>query len=193
MMKKMKISKKWIWIIAGIFLVSAVGGGVVAAIVVNNNTGEEEVAETKESHDENDEEEKDGEGAEVETEEGNDVNEAKINEQGEKQKVPQYEGDDPNDSENLTGTISYAGVNGEKWMVRVNINQYLTEGQCELNVYQGETVVYNNTANIVGVASTSTCEGFDVPVSRLPKGVLNIKINISAGGKTGVIEGETNI
>lgn len=109
----------------------------------------------------------------------------------EKKKVVQYEGEDPNTQEELTGVVTYAGVNGNNLMIRVNIDQYLESGSCELSLMQNG-VAYSDVANIVGSAATATCEGFNVPVSGLG-GDYEIVIKISSGDKTGTINGKAKI
>lgn len=105
----------------------------------------------------------------------------------------QYEGGDPNLEEGLTGVVTYAGVTDGKLMVRVNIDQYLDSGSCELVLMNGGVTVYNMMVEIVGSASTASCAGFDVPTNGLPSGKLQIVVYLSANGKTGEIKGETNI
>ena len=116
----------------------------------------------------------------------------------EKEEIPQYDGDDPNLSENLTGALTYAKIMkdseaNEVLVLRVNIDQYITEGNCSLTIKNGEESVYTGEAAIIGSASTSTCTGFDVPASSLGTGNMKIEINLSTEGKTGVITGEVNI
>ena len=110
----------------------------------------------------------------------------------EKEKVVQYEGEDPNEREDLTGVVTYAGVNGNNLMIRVNIDQYLNSGGCELNLVQ-DSVMYSDTANIVSSAATATCEGFNVPINGLEKGNYKIVIKVSSGDKVGTINGEVDI
>lgn len=111
-----------------------------------------------------------------------------------KEEVVLYEGEDPNTAKELTGVITYAGVNNGSLMVRVNIDQYLDSGSCNLDLMKGENVsVYSDTANIVSSASTATCEGFNVPLSGIGSGNYQIIIRLSSGGKTGMIVGEANI
>lgn len=109
----------------------------------------------------------------------------------EKEKVVQYEGEDPNEEDELTGVVTYVGVSGESLMIRVNIDQYLDSGSCELSLIQNG-VAYSDTTNIVGSAATATCEGFNVPVSGL-SGNYEIVIKINSGGKNGIIKGEAKI
>ena len=111
----------------------------------------------------------------------------------EKKKVEQYDGDDPNTADSLSGVVTYAGVSGNNFSVRVNIDQYLESGQCELILKRNDATIYSSIANIISNASTATCEGFDVPVENLGGGMVNITINLSADGRTGQIRGEGNI
>ena len=112
----------------------------------------------------------------------------------EKEEVVQYEGENPNSATDLTGVVTYAGLVGDKLTIRVNINQYLSGGSCALRLlYEDDINVYSETVNIVNSASTSTCEGFDVPRTGLAGGKYSIIINLASDGKTGVINGEVNL
>lgn len=107
--------------------------------------------------------------------------------------VVQYEGDNPNKADSLFGVITYAGVNDGKLVIRVNIDQYLSGGKCELSLVRNSSSIYNDTADIVASASTATCEGFDVPVSGIGGGSVEINVKLSADGRNGLIRGEANI
>ena len=111
----------------------------------------------------------------------------------EKEKVVQYEGEDPNVSEELTGVVTYAGVSGDNLMIRVNIDQYLESGKCVLSLTRDGNEAYTDEAGIATAASTATCEGFNVPVSVLGVGDYEIIIRLSAGDKVGTIRGEASI
>ena len=93
-----------------------------------------------------------------------------------------------NEYENLTGVITYAGVSGLEFLVRTSIDQYLTDGTCELTILQGGEVVYAASAAILPDVSTSVCDGFNVAVGDLPDGELDIVIEMSSGDKTGVLK-----
>ena len=81
----------------------------------------------------------------------------------------------------------------DKITIRVNIDQYLSEGNCTLSLISDETVVYNENVKIINSASTATCEGFDIPVSNMDEGNYNIVIKLSSGDKIGSIKGEIRI
>ena len=111
----------------------------------------------------------------------------------EKEKVMAYEGDNPNKAGELTGVVTYAGVSpdGGELVIRVNIDQYLGDGSCELDLVQNG-VAYTDTASITASASTATCEGFNVSTGGLG-GDYDIVIYLSSGGRMGVIKGEVSI
>lgn len=176
--------KKLIWWGVGVILVMLVIVGVV--IGINNQSkkqnnenlgGETEKVEQKNEtkQDEKSEEEKRDE------------------EVGSKQTPTQYEGDDSNQAEELSGVITYAGVSGDTLIIRTSIDQYLTEGACDLTLVRGGTIIYSDTTNIVGDVSTATCQGFDIGTAGLGEGNIEITINLNADGKSGVIRGEASI
>lgn len=112
----------------------------------------------------------------------------------EKKESPvQYEGENPNNSGGITGVITYAGVSGSNLMIRVNIDQYLNGGTCNLVLKQNGNNIYTASAPVIDAASTSTCEGFNVPVSGLPQGVTDIIISVTSGNKSGDIIGSASL
>ena len=111
----------------------------------------------------------------------------------EKPKIEQYDGNDPNTSASLTGALTYVGVTNGNLRLRVNIDQYLSSGSCNLVLSRNGSQIYSDSASIVDSASTSTCEGFDIATSALGSGNLLISISISSGGKTGTITGEATV
>ncbi|MCR5832371.1 MAG: hypothetical protein K6G36_00275 [Candidatus Saccharibacteria bacterium] len=108
-------------------------------------------------------------------------------------KTPQYDGGNPNNEENITGVITYAGVSNNQLMIRVNIDQYLNGGECNLILNLNGATKYGASARIIDAASTSTCEGFNVPVSELPSGKYQIQINLTSDRKSGSITGEVSL
>ncbi len=106
-------------------------------------------------------------------------------------KTPEkYEGADPNQGETITGSLTTARFDGNKLLVRVNIDQYLSSGTCQLTLTNGANQL-EKTARLIPSASTSTCEGFDIDSAELSNfsRSINININLTSGDKTGVITG----
>ena len=69
----------------------------------------------------------------------------------------------------------------------------MNEGKCSLAILNDNNEIYSEEANIVGSVATSTCEGFDVPVSELGNGKFELRIVLKSSDKTGIISGEVNI
>ena len=111
-----------------------------------------------------------------------------------KEEVVQFEGANPNKGNEITGAITRAEVSGENLVVRVNINQDLTGGECRLEALKDGSVIYTEKVVVFqSGAKTASCQGFDIATSKLGGGKINIKITVTAGGKTGIIEGEANL
>ena len=111
----------------------------------------------------------------------------------EKSIQPAYETPETETAANpaLTGTITSANKNGTKLQIRVSINQYLTSGTCALTLSGPQTVTAS--ANLISVASTSTCEGFDLDAANLPSGTYQITIKLTSGSQSGTISGEVTL
>lgn len=110
-------------------------------------------------------------------------------------KTPEkYEGQDVNKLEKLTGTITYSAKSANFYRIRVNIDQFLKlPGTCKLTILSAGKVVYTDSVNVVSNPSSGSCEGFDIPLIKLPTGEYDIKIEIKANQKTGIIEGKATI
>ena len=106
----------------------------------------------------------------------------------EKDPIVQYSGDDPNSADTITGSITRASVADDTYMIRVNIDQYVRNGECVLRV-QGANTDYSEAARVTDAAATSTCEGFSVPLSAINDNEITITIEVRADGKQGVIRG----
>ena len=185
MAQRRKNRNKWIWWGVGLAVVAIIVI-IIVVLVMQNNSSEEKKNEVQKDESSVVERQDVVEGEQV-TEENSDQ------EQAERQKVKQYEGEDPNEAEELSGAVTYAGVVDGNLMIRVSIDQYLTNGTCDLTLSRGGAIIYSDTANIVGDVSTATCEGFDVPVGGLGGGSTEINIKLNADGKSGIIRGEVDI
>ncbi|MDO4746776.1 MAG: hypothetical protein Q4A70_00305 [Candidatus Saccharibacteria bacterium] len=179
MAKKQKRNKKWIsWLIILILFIAA---AVVAYLVWDNYFRDKDDNRQREE-------------TPTSVVENKPVETTETTEITEKPKVVQYDGDDPNTAEQLSGAITHAEVSGESLMIRVNIDQYLEEGECELKLLDSSgTIIYSDLTVIMGNVATSTCEGFDVPVSEIGSGITEIRVGLSAGEKSGEIRGEVDI
>lgn len=121
------------------------------------------------------------------SERGN-TNSHKANNQREKEKatIKQYEGESPDDSQSLTGSINYKNIVADELILRVTIDQSLSSGSCQLRLTNaGKTLT--KTALVIPNPSSSSCQGFNVPVSELGSGAWQIEITVSSGDRSGTI------
>ena len=110
----------------------------------------------------------------------------------EKNTQPAYEGGNVNNNETLSGVINYSAVAGSNLIVRTTINQTLGSGTCQLVISNGVKSV-TKSAEIAPNPSSSTCKGFDIPVSELGSGNWDISIKVTSGARTGTLTGRATI
>lgn len=105
-------------------------------------------------------------------------------------KTEHYEGEDPNALAGLTGSISYTTVRDGVLSIGAMIDQFISGGGICVLTLQGENGgVYKASADTITDPSTSACDTFRVPTSELPSDYYRIKIEVTGGGKAGIIEG----
>lgn len=174
------------WVFRAVFLILLIIAGVICYLVWDNYFRDKKIDDNKESQEQViEDKETTGEKQEEEQQESGQEDDGK--------KTKQYEGDDPNLKEELSGSVTYAGKLDNRITIRVNIDQYLGDGECKLNLMSGDAVAYSETTKIVSAASTATCEGFDIPSSSVGAGNYTILIDLSSGGKKGTIRGEIKL
>ncbi|MBQ3445501.1 hypothetical protein IJG29_02125 [Candidatus Saccharibacteria bacterium] len=184
--KHRKRSKKWVWGV--VFAVLVAVAAVIVYLVWDGYF--------KEKQPENKGEDKSSSTVEVvEKEPQVDEETEKVSKEAAQKAEIVYSDEAENEAkyDEITGVITYAGVAGDNLMIRVNIDQYVTGGQCELALRAEGGSVYSDAAPIIDAAATATCEGFNVPLAGLPSGELNIVIYLAAGDKTGEIRGSVNL
>ena len=175
------------WIVWGAIAVALVVVGVAVCLILNNNKsggkdeGRSEIVTARPEKNEGVDNAATEEGVKSDSEEEDD------------KRVKQYDGEDPNRASGLTGSVTYAGVTNNRLAVRVNIDQYLTSGTCTLEVKQAGVTRLQTEARIVSVASTSTCEGFDVLVDEIKNGTFMVVVYLESDGKKGEISREVSI
>ena len=120
------------------------------------------------------------------------ANESKNSSSDTKKEIKNIEGPDPQTSEKLSGTITYGGVVGQMLVIRTNIDQFITEGSCNLKL-SNNTAVIEKQSTLVTNPSSSTCDGFNVPLVELSNGDWDIEITVSGNNKSGTIKGKVSI
>lgn len=110
-------------------------------------------------------------------------------------KAPQYEGEDPNQLTELTGSITYIDIDPETNVLHsaVMLDQYLSEsGQCVYNIKRDEAIIRTASAITTNDPSNSVCGPFDISIDGL-SGSYQIEVIITGDGKSGVITSEIQI
>ena len=110
-------------------------------------------------------------------------------------KAPQYEGEDPNQLDELTGVIAYADIDTSSQVLHsaITINQYLQTGQCVFNLKRGDAIYRSASSAIVAEATTSVCGPFSLSIDGISSGTYQIEVIMTTDGKRGVITEELQI
>ena len=108
-----------------------------------------------------------------------------------------YEGGSIQNSPALTGSVDIATPVRETMLVRATINQLINDpnGTCDLTLTGPVGQVYQERAKLLANPQTSTCYGWDIPVSKLGqiRGHWTIKIVANGSGRNGTLTGEANL
>ena len=99
-------------------------------------------------------------------------------------------------TQNIENKIEKTNIPESKTInrIRVNIDQFLKlPGTCKLTVFSADKIIYTDSVSVISNPSSGSCKGFDIPLTKLSPGEYNIKIEINANQKTGIIEGKVTI
>lgn len=86
---------------------------------------------------------------------------------------------------NVQLTITVANQNGSTLQVRILIGTVENTGQCTLILTKSGQQTITKTAGIQALASTSTCQGFDIPTSELSVGTWQLSVSYDSTSLTG--------
>lgn len=90
------------------------------------------------------------------------------------------------DKKTVQLTISAANQNNQSLQIRVMIGAIESSGQCNLLLTNG-TATVKKTAGAQSQATTSTCMGFDIPLSELSGGTWSITVDYSSDKLIGTV------
>lgn len=112
----------------------------------------------------------------------------------EPERPTQFEGGDPNELPELTGSIILNTHDASNLTVAVGIDQYLSsQGTCHLELSRDGRVLRTSDLAATADVTTSGCGPFIVPIAGLTAGTYQLKVSISGDNKTGVVAGEVQI
>lgn len=104
-------------------------------------------------------------------------------------KTKQFEGEDPNQLDQLTGSITYRNVEQGTLSVAVIINQSLRQpGTCTLILTGPNQERRTATSAAVVDVTASVCETLELPVGGLGHGEYTIEVQLSGDGKSGSVK-----
>ncbi len=86
---------------------------------------------------------------------------------------------------NVQVAITAANQSGSILQIRAIISATEDTGICRLTLTSPGKKSVTKTANTQALANTSTCQGFDVPMSEISAGIWNINIEYSSSTLTG--------
>lgn len=87
--------------------------------------------------------------------------------------------DDPAQSSDKGVQITSAYVNGDIFQVRTLIPSVTAEGTCTIRMTSSDQTTYTATAGVQPLSSSSTCKGFDIPLSSLGSGTWTVTVTYS--------------
>lgn len=97
------------------------------------------------------------------------------------------------DNNSLVVTINYSQVIGDSLQVRVTIDRVLSSGTCSLTLTGASGTTVSRTAELAANPSSSTCQGFNIPVAELSSGKWTIMLDVSSGDLSGTASSEITI
>ena len=100
----------------------------------------------------------------------------------------------PNSNQQQVGvTITAAQPSGSQYLVRTVINAVSSTGTCTLTMEKPGSPTVTMSTGTQPLASTSTCKGFNVPLSSLSSGTWNLSIKFSDGNLVGGVSTQVSI
>jgi hypothetical protein len=89
------------------------------------------------------------------------------------------------DKKNVQVSITSLNQNESALQIRSLISAVEGTGVCTLTLTSNGKPTVTKTSNSQALASTSTCQGFDIPVSELPAGTWHVVIEYASSTLTG--------
>jgi len=79
----------------------------------------------------------------------------------------------------INAEITSANQDTSRLRIRILIQTVTSDGSCTLTMQGPDGKTYSATAGVQALPSTSTCKGFDIPLSQLSSGSWTIKLTFS--------------
>ncbi|MBP3899834.1 hypothetical protein J6D24_03485 [Candidatus Saccharibacteria bacterium] len=164
----------------------------IALVVLNPLDGSKPTKENQETNNSSSSTEQKSESSDVKKEEPKEENSTEPTPEAEK-KNTQYEGEDPNKLDSLTGAISFAGASDGNFMVNVVIDQAIgSSGRCNYTFTHSSGVTLVGNVSTEAGPSSSVCV-YSTPATNVQSGNWKITVKVTVDNKEGIISGEANV
>lgn len=111
----------------------------------------------------------------------------------EKSSISQYSGENPNNLDAITGTISSAGVTDGTLIIRVMLDQSLGgSGTCNFTLTHTSGKTITGSANTEATPSATFCI-YSTSAAGISTGHWQITASVEASNKRGIINGEVDL
>lgn len=87
------------------------------------------------------------------------------------------------ESKAIPVVITYAS--GSPLQVRVMMSEIISDGTCTLRLQKSDSSIMTQTVDVFPTASSTTCKGFTVDTSKIPKGAYKVIVDVKSNGRTG--------
>ena len=98
-----------------------------------------------------------------------------------------------NDKKSVGMDITATNQTDTTLQMRTLIQTVTNSGTCSLSMKSTQGATYTATAGVQAQSSTTTCKGFDIPLTQLTSGTWTISINFSNESLTASTSGEVTI
>lgn len=110
-----------------------------------------------------------------------------------KQFEPPVSTEPANSPNNLLITVNTI-INENTLYIRTTISELLGAGSCTLTLSnKPNSKPITLTSKIINSASTSSCDGWDIPLNTLNSGTWQLRIDVTSGNQSGNVSREVNI
>jgi len=90
-------------------------------------------------------------------------------------------------------TITAINQTNSTLQIRTLISSLNDGGTCALTATKTDAASITQTVNVQNLSNTSTCQGFDIPISQMSKGTWNITINYNSTTLAGSVSGMATV
>jgi hypothetical protein len=80
----------------------------------------------------------------------------------------------------------------QTYQIRFQIDALVENGTCALTLTKGSAIV-TKTADVQNLSNTSTCKGFDIPISALSSGSWQLSLKVDSTTITGTLNSSINV